>query len=316
MSVSLTNTIKNQNNDMDRIFAEVNCPETLGLRNPSQLRLFHLLIRDGEFYHHDLERWLHRNLSHYVFSRAKLEELDKAGDIEMASEYAISKLLNLGSVDKKGMGSELGEMLIYAFLEGKLSAPKLMSRVELSTDLAQYKSVCESIHMLSAAKTDGMPFNQMVFGTSRIVGDIRDAVDEAFESILRIKNHSVDEINMVEKTAFDIVINDEDGDFLKRVIIPEPSTGESGYDTAYGVFLGYTIGVSAEEYPNVPYKEVVMRKLHIDIRHHAQYIVDKINNGGLSQHSFYIYILPFADAETNKHEIMNHVINGWRSYGI
>lgn len=171
-----------------------------------------------------------------MFSKANLDELDKAGDIEMASEYAISKLLSNGSVDKKGMGSELGEMLIYAFLEGKLSAPKIMSRVELSTDLAQYKSVCESIHMLSSDKRDGIPFNQLVFGTSRIVGDIRDAVDAAFDSILRIKQHSANEIEMVEKTVFDIIVNDADSEFLQRVIVPGPSSGESPYETAYACF--------------------------------------------------------------------------------
>lgn len=47
-----------------------------------------------------------------------------------------------------------------------------------------------------------------------------------------------------------------------------------------------------------------------DIQHHAQYIADKIKNNGLGMHSFYIYILPFMDAESNKSEIMDHVMKG------
>jgi len=63
MSTALSKTLKDK--DMDRIFAEVPCTESLGLRKPGQLRLFHLLIRDDKFYHEDLERWLYRNLSRY-----------------------------------------------------------------------------------------------------------------------------------------------------------------------------------------------------------------------------------------------------------
>ena len=47
-----------------------------------------------------------------------------------------------------------------------------------------------------------------------------------------------------------------------------------------------------------------------DIKRHTKYIADKIKDNGLDMHSFYIYILPFMDAETNKYEIMDHVMKG------
>lgn len=61
-------------------------------------------------------------------------------------------------------------MMIYAFLEGKLNAYKLMSHGELTTDLALYKSVAESIHMLTDVDDKGRPYNQVVFGTSNNCG--------------------------------------------------------------------------------------------------------------------------------------------------
>jgi len=64
MSAALSKTLKD--NEMDRIFAEVPCMKNLGLQKPGQLRLFHLLVRDGKFYHEDLRKWLYRNLSLYV----------------------------------------------------------------------------------------------------------------------------------------------------------------------------------------------------------------------------------------------------------
>ena len=307
MGVSLSKTLKDK--DMDRIFAEVPCTENLGLRKPGQLRLFHLLVRDGKFYHEDLEKWLYRNLSRYVFSRAMLEQFRKNDGLDAAIERAIQTMRDNGSGDKKGMGNELGEMMIYAFLEGKLSAPTLMSRVELSTDLSQYQSACESIHLFSDIDENGVPFNQMVFGASNIVGDIRDAVDNAFDAILRIKNHTSREIQMVEKTALDRSFNDEEIAFLKDTIIPTPNA-QSRYNTAYGIFLGYSIGIKAEDHPEIEYEELVTKKMTDDIQHHARYIADKIKSNGLGMHSFYIYILPFMDAESNKSEIMDHVMKG------
>lgn len=307
MSAVLSKTLKDK--DMDRIFAEVPCTEDLGLSKPGQLRLFHLLVRDGKFYHEDLEKWLYRNLSRYVFSRAMLEQFRRNDDLDAAIERAIKTMRENGDADEKGMGNELGEMMIYAFLEGKLSAPKLMSRVELSTDLSQYKSVCESIHLFSDTDENGAPFNQMVFGASNIVGEIQDAVDNAFDVIIRIKNRSSREIQMVEKTALDRFFDDNEIAFLQDTIIPTPNV-KSRYNTAYGVFLGYSIGVNAKDHPEIEYEQLVTKKMVEDIRRHSGYIADKIKNNGLDMHSFYIYILPFMDAETNKREIMDHVMNG------
>lgn len=307
MGAVLSKTIKD--NDMDRIFAEVPCTEDLGLSKPGQLRLFHLLVRDGKFYHEDLEKWLYRNLSRYVFSRAMLEQFRKDDNLDAAIERAIQTMRENGAADEKGVGNELGEIMIYAFLEGKLSAPKLMSRVELFTDLSQYRSVCESIHLFSDTDENGVPFNQMVFGTSNIVGEIKDAIDNAFDAIIRIKSHASREIQMVEKTALDRSFDDDEIAFLKDTIIPTPNA-QSRYNTAYGVFLGYSIGVKAEDHPEIEYERLVTKKMEEDIQHHAKYISDKIKNNGLDMHSFYIYILPFMDAETNKSEIMDHVMKG------
>ena len=307
MSVALSKTLKYKG--MDAVFAEVPCTEQLNLQKPSQLRLFHLLVRDGKFYHAALEKWLYRNLSRYVFSRAMLEQFKQDDDLDAAIERAIQTMRENGAADEKGIGNELGEMLIYAFLEGKLSAPKLLSRVELTTDLPKYKSVCESIHFLSDSQSGGMPFNQMVFGTSNIVGEIRDAVDNAFDAIIRIEKNSEREIQMVEKNVLDRSFEEKELEFISSTIIPSP-TEQRKYNTAYGIFLGYTLGVDAKSHPEIEYEELVNKKMMTDIQHHVQYIADKIENNGLGMHSFYIYIVPFMDAESNKSEIMDHVMKG------
>lgn len=104
MSATLSKTIKEKG--MDDIFTEVPCPDNLGLSKPGQLRLFHLRILDGEFYHADLEKWLYRNLSRYVFSRARLEQFKKDDDLETAVAQAMQTMKHNGAIDIKGIGNE------------------------------------------------------------------------------------------------------------------------------------------------------------------------------------------------------------------
>lgn len=306
MSATLEKTIIKVK-DMDTIFAEVPFKEGLSLSKPGQLRLFHLRILDGEFYHADLEKWLYLNLSRYVFSRARMEKFRQDEEIESAINQAIITMKENGAIDEKGMGTELGEMLIYAFLEGKLSAPKLMSRVELSTEFSQFKSRCESIHFLLKNKNNGIPFNQMVFGTSSIVGDMKEAIDNAFNAICRIKKNSVKEIQMVSKQAFYLSGNPNEIEFLSNMILPKPNA-ESNYHTSYGIFLGYSIGITEAEYQDNDFEDVVNKKMLLDIQQHTEYIVEKVKNNKLTSHSFYIYVLPFMDAVTHKKEIMEHIV--------
>lgn len=198
MSEMLTKTLKTKSTD--GIFVEVAHSESLGLCMPEQLRLFHLALRNNRFYSGDLETMLYRNIGRYVFSRAKLEDFRLEGDLDSVTAQALRIMRENGAADKKGSGNELGEMLVYTFLEDTLGAPKLMSRVELSTELSQFGSECESIHLFTP---DGEQRCQMVFGASNVVGEIDDAIDRAFETILRIKQHQAREIKMVEKTILD-----------------------------------------------------------------------------------------------------------------
>ena len=131
-----------------------------------------------------------------------------------------------GAADVKGSGNELGEIMIYAFLEEKLKAYKLLSKIELSTDAAQYLSEADGIHFLCADGT-GAAYNQMVFGASNIVGEIKDAIDQAFEIIKKVSDHEDDEVYMVEKTVLDRFYDEDDLTILKKYVVPKEGKNPS-----------------------------------------------------------------------------------------
>lgn len=80
------------------------------------------------------------NLARYVFSRAQLEDDRVNDDLDSAVAEAMRIMAENGDTSAAGTGNMLDEILVYAFLEEKLKAPKLMSRMELHTELARFRS--------------------------------------------------------------------------------------------------------------------------------------------------------------------------------
>lgn len=303
---TLTQTIKS---GMDSVFTEVGHNEGVESSRPGQLRMFHLRVRNDRFFHRHMEEWLYRNIARYVFSRAKIEQFKRDDDLDLALDRAIKTMRRNGPTDQKGTGNELGEMLVYAFLEGKLNAGKLMSRVEMMADYPRHGVIAESIHMLSGVDEGGRQFSQMVFGTSSIVGDLQDAIDNAFEAIAQIEGHSELDMQLVEKTALERFYDEDEIEYLKGLLIPKPNSSDD-YDSAYGLFLGYTLGIDAQRHPREKFVDLVTAKMEHDIHIYAPYIARKIGECGLGNHSFYVYIVPFGDAERDKLEIMTNVMEG------
>lgn len=223
-------------------------------------------------------------------------------------QQALRIMRKRGAADAKGTGNELGEIMIYAFLEEKLKAYKLLSKIELSTDAAQYLSEADGIHFLCSDGTSGS-YNQMVFGASNIVGEIKDAIDQAFEIIKKISAHEDDEVYMIEKTVLDRFYDEDDLAVLKEYVVPEEGK-KAKYAISYGVFLGYNFGILPSGRSDDELLDIMQEKLEQDAQQHAAYISQKIKDCGLENHAFYFYLLPLNDAETEKKTIMQHVLDG------
>ena len=301
MSESISSTIKNSGLTLDSVFVEVQHSEGLGLPKANHIRFFHTAMRGNRLSTDNLQVFLRRNLARYVFSRAQLENYRINDDLDSAVSEAMRIMAENGSTSADETGNMLDEILVYAFLEEKLKAPKLMSRVELYTEMAQFRSECKGIHLLSPSDLPQNTKFQMVFGASNIVDDVKTAIDRAFETIGKIDSHESREILMVQKTVLDQFFNQEEIALLSDVLIPQPGKPET-YDTAYGVFLGYQLGLNPTGRGD-DFEALAEQKMLCDIKEHAGYISEKISAAGLTGHSFYVYIVPFNDAEQKKHKL-------------
>ena len=92
------------------------------------------------------------------------------------------------------------------------------------------------------------------------------------------------------------------------MILPS-ETGSQKPATAFGMFVGYSLnGVSANGKSVNEYQGDVLEQVRNDIQSNVSFIESKITQYGLDGYSMYIYLLPFADADEDKKDIMDKLL--------
>lgn len=292
--------------NFDDVFKRVDDNSSLGLKNQSGLNFYYLDISDSAFDYMPLNDFLFDSAGVYVYSRTQIADFkDRKREASIVGR-ALRKMQENGAPDEKGTGNELGEMLVYSFLEGGLHAPKLLSRYEISTSSGYFKSYSDSVHLLKR-KVSGTISYQLVFGASSICGRLEDAIDHAFDVLRSIKSGKFKERSMVSNTLMNHTFDDDTIKMLQRILVPG-GREEDQPDMAFGIFIGYTLGITADN--NDEFRTESVKKMKADIQTVIPYIRKKIYELNLGMHSYYFYFLPFNDAENDKKEIMNELLLG------
>mgnify|MGYP005759076321 FL=1 len=268
----------------------------LGLRNPEDCQIFRLKIEDNEFTYAGLTKYLNTNIGRYVYSRAEMEQYKAKGDLESVGMDAAQYLR------EHSTGNELADMLLYAFLEEVLRAPKLLSSIELGAS-----TNCAGIH-LHTIRQD-VPAYQMVYGSSQMEGDLKSAIDAAFDAVVQIKAKRISAAELVNSAAFGRSVDVQTALTVKDILLPTKQ-GQEPPGTAFGLFLGYSLGLNPEDYSATEFIEEAVARMESAITENAEYISQKIAALHLGMHSFYIYVLPFNNAPQDKVSIVNMLIGG------
>lgn len=292
--------------DFEAVFREVKHGEALSLKNKSGISLYYLDISDSAFDYMALNEYLFDSVGMYVYSRTKLKEFEDKKKARSIGAKALRLMKENGKPDEKGTGNELGEMLLFTFMEGSLHAPKLLSKVEITTGASQFKSKSDCVHLLKR-KVNGEISYQLVFGASSITGKIEDAIDCAFDALSAIKNGRTRERQMVDSTLFNHTYDPETTERLRQILVPSKQR-HADPDMAFGVFIGYSLDVTADD--NDAFRAMAADKMLADIKAAIPYIEKKVSELNLGMHSYYFYFLPFNDAEKDKKQIMDELLLG------
>lgn len=288
----------------DSVFKEI-ASSKLSLSNNNDIKIYSLEITNAQIDYEKVKRFIRGNIGRYVYSRAQRNNYELNGDLEAISSYAIDAYVK--RVNRSPDTNHFSEIMLYSFLECILGAPKIFSKMEIQNKSGQFETFASGMHVLSMKK--GMlPFNQLVLGASDTYDDLEHAVNNAFDQIERIAAGSSEEYDLLETS---ILNNEFDADMnqtLESMIIPKKGTSSSSIEKAYGIFLGYTINVDGTGLSNDEYLKNANEKMINDIKGIIPYIESKIGALSLSNHSFYVYILPLNDALSDKESIIKDAL--------
>lgn len=281
----------------------------LDKNNKNRLMIYALKINANEFNYDNLVNVLIDPIIDYSLSREiKKKYKGKAGTL---SKKARIKFREYNKND-----GELGELLLYCFLEAQLGAPKILSKLELKTAKNNYVNGSDGVHFLKLP--DGN--FQLIFGEAKMYKSITYAFDRALKSIhefkfeINGKGDSKSGINYEKALISDNLVketfNEEERTFLESLIYP--SNDNCFYvDDAFGIFIGFEITISEEEkgMNNLDFRNMVKERIKESVNGCLANIKKQILNYALQGHDFYIYVVPFTDIDKNRKKILGDIIS-------
>lgn len=280
---------------------------SLDKHNKNNLELFVLKINANEFDYTSLNENLLDPLIDFSLSRKVRDKY--AGKPGTLSAKAREKFVEY--IHNKG---ELGELLLYCFLETHLNAPKVLSKLELKTSTNHYVNGSDGVHFLKLANGN----YQLIFGESKTIAGLTAAITDAFRSINEFK-HCVNskgskksglpyEKRLLSDNLEKETFSDEEREFIEKIVYPSKA-GDFEVDDAFGIFIGYEINICDEDkkLSNAEFRKTIKARIVNEVSLSHAHITNKINEFKLFGHNFYIYILPFTDLNKNRKLIQQEI---------
>ena len=273
------------------------------LENSNHLNLFILKISNNSFCYDDLLEHLYDAIITFSLSRHQLDQLrDSPGRkyiraIEKFRKYSVNE-------------GELGELLLYCFLETHKKAPKILTKLEIKTSKDHYVKGADGVHLL---KLDDKNY-QLILGESKLDSDLQQGIYDAFGSITKFiedpGNKLGFELNLVNSQLLKEAVDDDTYDVLKKIIIPSAKDEDFYLDKSFGIFLGFDISVSDEERKmnNRDFRDKIRARIKEEVIKLKKSINFQLRKSLLHGYSFYIYVLPFEDLPNKRKELIEKLI--------
>lgn len=273
----------------------------------NKLNLFMLRVNANEFdYNTLIENLLDPVISFSVSRNVQSNYANKPAKLhKKAVEKFVNHCRNTG---------ELGELLLYCFLECHLKAPKILSKLELKTSTSMYVNGADGVHYLKLPNGN----YQLIFGESKTIKDLSDAINSAFKSIFEFKNeinsngNEKSGINYEKSLISDNLMKESfsegDIEFITKLIYPSRDS-KFRVDDAFGIFIGYEFGISKEDkrLPNDQFVELLKSRIDDEVKTNIGKIIKAIDDNDLIGHSFYVYVLPFTNLDSSRKKVMEGV---------
>ncbi|MGF3225937.1 HamA C-terminal domain-containing protein [Facklamia sp. P12932] len=301
--------VSQNSKDVIKIFHNIKDIPISSNSDDGKLNIFMCPINARNFDYNQISLVLVDSVIDYALSKKNIAKYqNKPGRLSQIARSKFKEYLK-----NKG---ELGELLLYCFLEGHLNAPKILTKMEMKTTSSMYVNGSDGVHLLN--NYDGT--YKLIFGESKLYKKLSDALNDAFKSI----NSFINEINsngknksginyekdLISSNIENCELSDEDKNILELIIYPTKNEKNLRIDDAFSIFIGYEIDIS-EETKNCTsnnFFEEVKKKILSDLNEYENKIYRKINDNNLLGHTFFVYIIPFTDIDNTRNKILEDIL--------
>lgn len=213
----------------DEVFNKIGGYE-LSVPNNSTLEFYCLDVTSSKIDYTKIQGFIQDNIGRYIYSRAARNSYEVRNE---SSKLAVNAIRSYKRrVASKPTISHFNELMLYSFLECVLHAPKIFSKMELQDKSGLYESTSSGIHILTLKKGDRL-FNQLIFGATDTIESLNEAIDNAFQQVINIKNSTKDELELLETTILNQEFGLETNKALEAMIIPKKGSGLEKPDPAF-----------------------------------------------------------------------------------
>ena len=276
-----------------------------------QLKFFCPIIDANSFNYDSLIISLRDAAGHYCLSR-------RTWDAYLKQPMELSHLVREKFRKLDQNKGELGELMLFSFLETDLKAPKILTKMELKTNPNMYFNGADGVHYLRLSSGN----YQLIFGESKDHANLMSGIKAALESIRKFKNDEIkeDESGSIKGITFEKGLlnayisqetySEEEKNFLKSLIYPK-ATNPYSVDTAFGIFVLYNLSIEKKEKQrdNEDFRKWIHNKIKMDIKKLIPDIIKEITKKDLTGHSLYFYIVPFENMEKNRNDVLVQVVD-------
>ena len=291
-SIVLPIKVNTSHKKFKETFFELSHSFSLNLSRNNHIKLFTLDILNNKFEYTNIKLLYKLFLTDYIISNNMQLSYNEIDEIRLMFYDAMMETKKI----KNYKYHALGNLLLFTFLEHVLEAPKLFNSITLSKN----NSFSQAVHILNV---NGLN-TQLIFGTAEIINDLNSAINNAFNQILKIETNLSEEKNIIINSQnLNYEFDAKTAEIIKNIIIPRENH-DLRPENAFSILIGYSLcGVDKSLNIN-EYKIALHEKLLKDIHNSTQTINDKINSLNLNGYSFYIYFIPFNNAELDKLSIV------------
>ncbi len=276
----------------------------------------YLNFRDGMHTQDDFVKYVSEQIMYYCIDRRKIIEAQKkyeeTNDVSIFAElYQKARELFINAAKQNTKTGEPGEIILYIFLEALLTAPQLVSKMELKTNCNMPVHGSDGIHMRFEYET-GTLF--LYYGEAKLYKALNDAIDEIVQSVANFRDKGASksasdfEVDVIKRHAdfgFDEQSKQAFMDYLdpyntKKQNVKEVHACLAVWDAE--IYNLIDQGVPRENVENLfreRYTEIIQKA--------SDRFLDGIIKKSLKQFRFHLFLLPVNCVKDFRHSFCNKI---------